>query len=148
MQIGPRVARADRTTAGWIDRLFISEIPRLLDHHAPNSRKERTGPPMARWHDAIEEVDPAHRTFDQILRHPHTHQIPRLPSRPFRHRHIQHGIHLWLRFSHRKPADRVTLEANPDEVSRRGHAEVCIQAALHDPKKGLIRATPTGLTAL
>src|SRR6478736_4462802 len=148
MQIGPRVARANRTATSRIDGLFVPDIPRLLDHHSPETCKERTGPPMARRHHTIEQVDPPHCAFDEIFRHPYTHQIPRLRSRQLRDGHIQHGMHFYLRLSHRKPTDRITLETKPDKVSRRGYAEIHIEAALHDPKEGLIRATPTGLTTL
>src|SRR4029077_16543869 len=47
----------------------------------------------------------------------------------------------------RAPAP-IALEAKPDEITRRGHTEIDIQSALHNPKERLIRAAPTGLTAL
>src|SRR6185295_2112926 len=148
MRIGPRVARANGTATSRIDRLFVPDIPRLLDYHSPETRKERTGPPMARRHHTIEQVDPPRCAFDEIFRHPYTHQIPRLRSRQLRHGHVQHGMHFYLRFSHRKPTDRVPIEATLPEVACRSHAEICIQAALDDSKESLICAAPAGLTAL
>src|SRR5262249_26110258 len=103
---------------------------------------------MARRHYAIEQIDSPRCAFDEILRQPYTHQIPRLRSRQLRDGHVQHAVHLDFRLSYRKPTDRITLEPQPDKVPRRGYAEIDIEAALHDPEKGLIRATPTGLATL
>src|SRR5690349_14189956 len=97
--IRSREATARGTVAPFIERARIGAKLSALDVDASLGRERRAVPSHARRRDAIEEIDTATHTFDEILRKAHAHQV----SRPIVWQRVVHdlenAVHVRLRFA-------------------------------------------------
>src|SRR3546814_1385199 len=89
----------------------------------------------ARRQHAIEHVDPARDRADQIVGLADAHQIARLVGGKLRGRKIEHAEHRLLPLTHRKPADRIAVEADVGQRRGRARAQCLVERALLDAEQ-------------
>src|SRR5215470_15401539 len=77
VDIAPGVVAAGRTAAGGIDRARVARVARIAHVELPEAREGRARAAAARWHDAVEHVDPALNRAQDVLRPADPHEIAR-----------------------------------------------------------------------
>src|SRR5207248_11063226 len=134
MQIGTRIFRHGRTCAFGIERRWVVGIFGVAQIDPAEAREGLTMAAGTRRHDAIEHVDAARRRFENVLGRADPHEIARPAVWQVGQRMLDRLEHELLAFAHRKSADRIALEADPDELLSRLAPEAAIDPALHDAK--------------
>ncbi|MNS79467.1 hypothetical protein D3C72_1131230 [compost metagenome] len=83
---------------------------RVTDFHHTVGNKQVSVTRVAGWHDAVEHIDAAAHTFNQILWFTHAHQVSRFIRRDLRANMLQNTVHVFLRLTHSQTADSVAIK--------------------------------------
>src|SRR5262249_51265181 len=90
-------------------------MARIAQIDGAETREGHAVPAIACRQHAVEHIDAALYRFEQVLRSPYSHQITRPILREVWDSPFYHFEHHRLRLADRKPADRISVEADVDE---------------------------------
>ena len=120
-------------------------LPFLVAHvDRPEAGEELAVAAVARGHDAIEHVDAPLDGLQEVDRRADAHEVAGLVFGKDLVDDLDHLVHLLGRLAHGQSADRVAVGPLAGDMLRRPHAQVLVDAALHDGEEAL-RITVFGL---
>ncbi|STQ13800.1 Uncharacterised protein [Enterobacter cloacae] len=100
MQIRARIIATGVAIALGIERTGVTLMLRVTDFHHAIGNKQMTVTCVTGWHDAVEHIDAAAHTFNQIFWLTHTHQVTGFIRRDLRADMFQNTVHVFLRLTH------------------------------------------------
>ena len=106
-EVGAREAAAGGAVTGRVERAGIVAELGPADVHPAGGGERGAVSAHARRGDAVEEVDAAADAFQEVLREPHTHEVPGARGRERGVHRAEYFIHHGLLLPHGQPADGV-----------------------------------------
>ena len=145
-QITATVVEAGIAAASLFDRRSVLGVRRISDVDDPLPGEQMRIARMPGRHHAIEHVDASAHRFDDVLRPPHAHEVPRFAVRHLREQCIQNLVAFCFGLPHRQTADREAAKSDLLQGRKRFEPQRRINTALHDAEQrsrrlaGVVRA--------
>src|SRR3954464_226604 len=136
--VGAAESRTRRAIAVGIEWARVGAVLGALDVEAAIAGEDRAVASHPGWRDAVEEIDAAADSFDEIFGKSNPHQVARMGLRQRVVNDVEHLVHRVLLLAHRQAAD---AEARPvvhvADLGGGFAAQVGVDAALDDREERL-----------
>src|SRR5690625_1556336 len=146
MQIGAAIAPAARTGAILVQRARIVAMAGIPDIDGPPPREGLPRAAASRRQHAVEHVDAATDSADNIVRLADPHKIARPLLRQLARRIVEHPEHGLLPLANGKSADRIAVETDSGQRLGALGPEVVKKAPLLDAEQRMAGALGERLT--
>src|SRR5690348_11628349 len=127
------------TPTGRIDRAFVLRVFGVLDIETTKAREQLSVPGIPGRQDAVEHVDAARHTLNQVFGGSRSHQVSRRSRWQSTSRFLNDRIHLIDGFPDAETPYRIALEANGHRGIRALLTQVREDPALDDAELRLAR---------
>ena len=135
VQIGAGEMAAGIAAACLVEWREIVPVTRIaqFDDAAPGEQPAIAG--ITRGQHAIEEINAGGNGVDDILRRSDPHQVAWPVGGQLRRGVPENAQHVGFGFTHRQPADRITVETDLPQSLKRFVAQRLVHSSLHDAKE-------------
>ena len=107
-----------------------------LEH--PGTGKRRCVPPIACWHDAIEQINPPQNPFQQVDRSTNSHEIAWPIGGKEGHGEVQGLVHQFRFFTNAQAPDGIARKIKGSQPGNGSFAQLLVGSPLHNAKQRLI----------
>lgn len=136
-QVCPAEVPAAVAVAGGIDRLRVLFETSVLDHHFAVGAKQITVSGVPGWENTVHHVHASGDVLGKFVRHSNAHAVTGPVLRKQGSSRFRHFLGQWPGFADRKPADRIAIRIQLEQIFGAGHPQVREHTALNDGEQGM-----------